>query len=73
VIEIATFLDNDIKQRPPPPPVLKAYVRRAAAQAELGRCVAPPINCDAVPRSAMECDGLPSSAIELSAMECHGE
>ena len=54
VIEIATFLDNDIKQRPPPPPVLKAYVRRAAAQAELGRYVAPPINCDGVPSSPIE-------------------
>jgi len=36
-IEIAKFLDNDHEHRPPPPPLLKAYVRRAAAQSELGR------------------------------------
>ena len=37
VMEIATFLDNDAQLRPPPPPLLKAYVRRASAQTELGR------------------------------------
>ena len=36
-LEIATYLDEDIERRPPPPPVLKAHVRRAAALSELGR------------------------------------
>ena len=37
VLDIAQFLDEDLERRPPPPPVLKAYVRRGAANAELGR------------------------------------
>lgn len=35
VLEIARFLDDDIDRRPPPPTVVKAYVRRATAHVEL--------------------------------------
>ena len=35
-IEIARFLDDDLERRPPPAPLLKAYVRRSAAHAGLG-------------------------------------
>ena len=37
VLDISQFLDSDFEKRPPPPPVLKAYVRRATANLELGR------------------------------------
>ena len=37
VVDIAKFLDDDHERRPPPAPLLKAYVRRAAANTELGR------------------------------------
>ena len=37
VVDIAKFLDDDHERRPVPPPVLKAYVRRAAAHSELGK------------------------------------
>lgn len=37
VIDVSKFLDEDHSHRPPPPPVLKAYVRRATANAELER------------------------------------
>ena len=36
-IEISTFLDEDAARRPPPPTLLKAYVRRATARTELGQ------------------------------------
>ena len=37
VIDVSKFLDEDHSHRPPPPPLLKAYVRRATANAELER------------------------------------
>jgi len=36
-IEISKFLDEDATKRPPPPPLLKAYVRRSAAYLGLER------------------------------------